>query len=280
MDILLIIEYNLLALDDLRIYPELYRISRCTKVIVHLLAILHHMQSYSYPVWRHKEQDYFLFSIQHLAAWSQTKGWTGHIAGWQSHKVFLQHAGLIEIYPISGKQKDPFLKSVWQHAIDKGQRPESLWTVPLYTPEVLANADRIAKEYREKHINLSNITRDVILRSWGKRIADRLFRNSHHVLSNDKRAVLSCLKRATLDLIRRKGYTYEEELRSAAALLCAEATNIPACTYTKLIVNLMKQKRMLLDECGCEYHPIRKRDRVLALPEGFSKYIITRKSRQ
>lgn len=258
-------------------YPELCRLRTKTTVLLHLYAIMRHMQTYSAPVWPAEHPSYFLFSVRHLAKWSKGHGWTGGIDTWQSHKIFLLHAGLIKTHPVIGEQDDPILQSIWMRAVNKQQRSETLWTVPFYSEPVLRHAEQIAGEYRENHINLTKITKDAIANVFGQPTADRLYRSSNHVVSAAKKTVLEYLIRVMNQMIDLHGFTSEEEIRSEAVRMCCKETEIDPDLCAELVSKLMCQKRTIINNAGCEYHRIRQADRKMDIPLDYKRFIITRK---
>ncbi len=258
-------------------YPELCRLRQKTTVLLHLYAIMQRMQTYSAPLWPAGHPSFFLFSIRHLVKWGNRNGYPGGIETWQSHKVFLLHAGLIKTHPVIGEQEDPLLQSIWISAAKKKQRSETLWTVPFYTPELLQHAEQIAREYREKHICLAKITKDTIASAWDQPTANSLFRTSGHVISTAKKRVKENLIRTMYNMIDQKGYTTEAEMRSECLNLCYEDIELDISECRSLIEKLMAQKRSLINDAGCEYHRIRKIDRKLSFPKDHKGYIITRK---
>ena len=162
-------------------YPELCRLKQKTTILRHLYALLEHMQTYSSPMWPEGNPTFFLFSIRHLVRWGKANGYTGGVDTWQSHKIFLLHAGLIKTHPVIGEQEDPVLQSIWMSAVKKNQRSETLWTVPFYTPVILQHAEQIAREYHEKHICMTKITKDAVAAAWDQATADGLFRSGFGV---------------------------------------------------------------------------------------------------
>ncbi len=236
------------------------------------------MLSYSTPLWPTYNRRYFLFSERHLATWSRANGISGDLTTWQSHKVFLLHAGLIKTFIVIGEQTDSVLQQIWKTAVSSGHHSETLWTVPLYTPQVLKHAERIAKEYRENHVNLTHIRKNIIRRIWGQRMADSLYRSSRHVISAEERYVEHCLIEGIKNNILQKGFTTVEEIYSSGLSLCVTNSQNPEklLCYKRTITKLLEQKRLFFHKYGYEYHRIRKVDRILSLPAEHNGYIITK----
>ena len=257
-------------------YPELCRLKEKTTVMTHLYAIMQHMQTYSTPIWPAVNPSYFLFSIRYLERWGKENGYKGGKDTWQSHKVFLLHAGLIKTHPVIGEQTDPMLQRIWETAVKNNQRSETLWTVPLYVPAVLERAEQIAREYRENHINLTKITKDAIAAVWGQPTANALYRVSDHIISSHKHLVRMYLIQAMNEMIDKRGYTTEAEMRSECLLMCTVSIDIGEVECLELIEKIMAQKRSLINKEGCEYHRIRKEDKLLGIPNEYKQYIITR----
>lgn len=272
------IHYNQEIISSLKAdeYPELARLRKKTTVIAHLYALMAHMLTYSSPVWPDRGRQYFLFSERHLAAWNRMNGGSGDITTWQSHKIFLLHASLIKTHVVIGEQTDAVLQRIWETAEANGRNSETLWSVPLYTPQVLKKAEQTALEYRENHVNLTHIRKNVIARVWGQRTADSLYRSSKHVISSEERYVEACLREAMKTAIKEKGFTTLEEILSRGLVLCADPHSAQH-NYREIVRKIMVQKRLLIDSSGCEYHPIRKKDRVYAIPEDHKGFIITEK---
>ena len=278
IDIYSVIKYNedLLLSFSPEDYPELARLRSKTTIIRHLYDLMEHMRSYSSPVWPVRFRRYFLFSEQHLADWNKKNGGSGDINTWQSHKIFLLHAGLIKTHVVIGDQTNPILQRIWETAVNSGYRSETLWSVPLFTPRVLMHADQIAKEYREKHVNLTHITKNTVTYAWDQKTADSLYRSSKHIISVDEKYVRSCLKEAMEITVADKGFTTLDELADKGLALCMRTKN-EEIEYKKTIKKLLMQKRLLIDKAGYEYHRIRKRDREYEIPADHKGYIITKK---
>ena len=277
-----IINHNMGTIASLNqeMYPELTRIGRQTAVMKHLYAIMLHMQSYTSPVW---DKRYFLFSERHLAKWSLMHGISGDLKTWQSHKVFLLHAGLIKTYVVIGEQEDPILQRIWETAMTNGHRSETLWTVPFYTPRVLNKAECMAKKYRENHVNLSHIRKNVIRRVWGRRTAESLYRSTTHGISNDEYFVEYCMTEAIKTQITQKGYTTVDEIYASGLKMCLDKCTGPEgqekmTEYKRIMDELFDQKRLFFGRHGYEYHPIRKKDSSLAIPDDHKGFIITEKT--
>ncbi len=279
-DIYYIIDENIDIINCLNPeeYPELCRLKEKTTVIQHLYAILQRMQAYSRPIWPIGRERYFLFSVGKLREWAMGMNYTGSIQAWQSHKILLQHAGLIQTYIAIGEQTDPILKRIVQVAESKGYRSETLWTTRLYTPTILKQAEHIIREYCEKHINLTHITKNVISRTWSPEIASSLYR-SKHIISSVERAVYSCLIQTMNKILDDQEYTTVPMITSETA---TEFENRYPAIITQqeciaIISKLLEQKRYIFNNNGCEYHPIRKVDRKFNIPDRSNGYIITRK---
>lgn len=258
-------------------YPELARLRSKTTILLHLYSLMLHMMTYSSPMWSSRNNSFFLFSEQHLADWNKAQGGTGDVNTWQSHKIFLIHAGLIKTNVIIGNQTDPILQRIWETAVTKGYRSETLWSVPLYTPQVLQRAEQIAKEYREKHINLTHITKKAIARAWDQKTADGLYRSSKHVISTEDKYVEECLRIVMKTAVAEKGYTTLDELYSLGLDQCMKSTKSTMGQYEEIIRKILVQKRLLIDSAGFEYHRIRNRDKEYAIPPDHKGFIITKK---
>lgn len=274
-----IIDHNIEIITSLNeeVYPELVALRRKTTIIRHLYDLMQHMLSYSMPIWPTHNRQYFLFSKKQLSEWNKSNGGGGDPVTWQSHKIFLLHAGLIKTHVVIGKQKDPVLQLIWEKAEQKGYRSETLWSVPLYTPTVLNKAEQIALEYRMYHVNKSHISKNTIARVWGQRIADGLYRNSKHIISYEERHVESCLQRAISEMIEKDGFATLENMFDKGLALCMESGQETEKDYKQIISKLLKQKRLLIDRAGYEYHPIRRCDRSYLIPADHKGYIITKK---
>ena len=275
-----IIKINLEVIVSLNedTYPELTRLRRKTSVIRHLSALMEHMLTYSMPLWPARNRRYFLFSEMHLATWHKANGGTGDLSTWQSHKVFLLHAGLIKTFNVTAESSDYVLQRIWNAAKKAGRHSETLWTVPLFTPQVLLQAERIAKEYRENHVNLTHIRKNVIARVWGQQVADSLYRTTGHVISQNERDVAKCMKEAIRIMVARKGFTTVDELRTQTLKLCIRWLGRDQLElYESIIRKLLQQKRQFIHMAGYEYHAIRKENRILNIPREYTGYIITKR---
>ncbi len=273
MDIYLIIKYNMdtiLTLDESK-YPELCR-PRRKKILSRLYMIMEHMLSYDRPAWKKK---YFLFSNKYLADWCKTRGGPCDTATWQSLKIFFLHTGLLKTFVVIGKHADPVLNRNWEIAQAKKHRTETLWTVPYYTEAVLQHAEEIAREYTEKHVNISKLRKNVFIRVWGIEMADDLYKCTGHIISQCEWAVYSCLVGAMRKSIASRGYTTDVEIATVAKELCIENFGIEPLECVRIINILMQQKRYMIDFEGYSYHRQRKKDCSLGIPGDYKGYIIT-----
>ncbi len=257
-------------------YPELCK-PRRKKIIVRLYKLMEHMLTYSTPVWPEKDKRYFLFSQKHLSDWYRANGGTGDETTWQAHKIFLLHTGLLKTFVVIGEHPDPVLKRNWERAKAKHHRTTTLWTVPLFTPDILRHAEEIARQYTQYHINISRIRKNIISRVWGKRTANYLYRSTGHNIGKNEWIVYACLVQAMKDCISQHGFTTENEITAEAQALCEDTTDISQQECKTLLRKLMAQKRYIIDHEGYEYHPIRNTDRIVDIPEGYTGYIITPK---
>ncbi len=273
-----VISYNMDILLSLNYaeYPELCK-PRRKKVLHRLFMLMEYMLTYDKPAWTNNGKEYYLFSLGHLSDWYRANGGSGDKTSWESLKIFFLHTGLIDTYVVIGEQDNPFLQKNWEIAKAKGHKTETLWTVPLYTPSVLQHAEEIARQYTERHVNISHIRKNDIARAWDRQTAERLYRSTAHDISAAERQVYGCLVKAMKDLIAKQGYTVETAMIAEGKRLCEITTSLEPDEYSIIIQKLMRQKRNLITYNGCEYHPQRKQDRVLSIPDAYTGYIITRK---
>lgn len=71
-------------------------------------------------------------------------------------------------------------RSVYEAAVEKGQRAENILYVPTYTPEVLQAAEQCIAEQR-KYSSLSGITKTAIILSSGEEAANQLYLDGRRI---------------------------------------------------------------------------------------------------
>ena len=133
------------VLNDLKIikyldqseYPFLFKALRSRNMRDHLNCILLNMYSHDFPTVINNRSVLFLQTKSYLQTWSKGIGISGSRFSWQSHLIFLIDTGLIRKYVDVSK---PIDKRMYRN-------------VPQYTPQILRDADRKAKQYIDAGIH-------------------------------------------------------------------------------------------------------------------------------
>lgn len=259
------------SLDPLQ-YGNLTWYREHTTVFRHLQGMLELFQSKENPVVTLNGKAYFLFAMEYLKT---NAGCGGTIKAWQSHKIFLTDLGLIETYVVNVPSSNPTINRIWETAQRKKQRCETLWTVPLYTPELLQHADEIAGLYRSAGISVSNIRKTVIVRFRGQDRANWLYWPNCRVIGDNEQMLLRYCNEAIQDGIASKGYTTFREVRERMigfliGRLLFRSSQEALADYeeikrekalTRILDKILENKRFLCVENGCEYRQIRRSDR-------------------
>ena len=281
-----------LASLDPTVYPNLSYYASTTTVFKRLTAILLLLQSKEKPVVTIGEKAYFLFSHQHIIRWGKEEiGCGSKEERWQSHKVFLLDLGLLETYCVTGETDHLVLLGIWKKAKAEGKTPETLWTVPLYDDERLANAEYVAGLYRSLGLSVSYLRKNVIIRFRGQARANWLYSN-YRKIGEEEQTLLSYCHEAIKSGIEAKGYTTFREVQTRVHAFCsgrpyfqqrmAELLNPEATErqkpYSETLKLILEEKRLLCHEVGCVYRQIRKEDRErLNLPDTLKSWIIVPK---
>ena len=277
----------LVHLDPER-YPNLCHLSRKTKVMLHLNCIMDHMLTYRCPVWPESNRRYYLFSTAHLQEWSrENKGIRSSSKTWQGHTVFLEIIGLIKIIRVTGHSSDRFLDSLYTRAQERSRAhgwkkriiSETLWTVPPYTPELLAKADTIAKRYLDARINLSLLNKDDVIDISGQEIANRIY-HDQRVVGQETQNVHVYVCQVIRAAVHEKGYATKAEIkeRLEAALADEQHFTFPdpdrqhewtpadldewerEKRYKHEVQKAMVRLRQFCGKCGCSFGPAKKPD--------------------
>lgn len=276
---------------DPTIYPNLFYYKASSTAFKRLEALLRLFQSKDKPVVTIDEKAYFLYSQRHARRWSKREADCGGTEQrWQSHKVFLKDLGLIETYTVTGPDENPILNRIWETACNKQQCCETLWTVPLYNEDVLHRAEHIAGLYHERHISISDLRKNVVIRFRGKKHADWLYWPDLRDIGKEEKALLFYCREAIREAVETKGYTTFKEMITRVHAICngrqyfqqmlAELLNPEEQQnrYQSVLNLILEEKSLLCFETGCDYRRIRKQDRMeLSLSPNLRSWIIVPK---
>lgn len=113
-----------------------------------------------------------------------------------------------EIYNLSKKIRDRIYKKTGK----KIYMP-NYYTMNMYTNDNLRKADKMAQEYDNKNMSMAGFSRELLIRSFGKEVADRVYPMKEKYKLTDKDEEISLqVKAKFLDLINKKGWVTEREV--------------------------------------------------------------------
>lgn len=269
-------------------YPALAWLEKRTSVFDTLKLFMEHMLTYKWPVWPRDEgsdPSYFLFSQGHLLKWGQEQGYRRTPITLQGHYIFLIDTGLLKRVRATSDSQDPILREIWNQAVKnaaerhQGHRilAETLWSVDLFTDEVLAKADGIARKYNDHKIPLSHIRKNDIIRLHGQEIANKLYLDGR-TISQEEQYVIAKINEVIQNSVEATGYAsvqqvnrdvraaiyrdhgyrfYPVEDLSAEAM--AERDRVQP--YTTALFRLMKGKTTLARYARCVYRPAKRNEK-------------------
>ena len=159
---------------------------------------------------------FFAISERYLMHWwdQQRMGAPlGSFNTWQGTLILLIHSGLLGRIVASDGSVIHNFRTVYEAAVEKGQRVENILFVPDYTPEILQAAEQCIAEQR-KHSSLSGVTKTAIILSSGQDAANKLYLDGR-TLTVEVRAILHDLALRINKTVEAQGYVTKEDLLKA-----------------------------------------------------------------
>lgn len=275
MEISEVINNNLNSIYKFDQYPSLKHLKDRTKCIDSLRHLMNHMLSYSYPVWKR----YYLFSVAYVREWCRNKlGISQSIETWQSHIVLLSDMGLISRVRVTDltDTDDPVLNRIKQTAIEKSQqkgrfyRPQTLWSMPEYTSEVLEAANAVAKQYIDHHAAFSHISKTDVIRIRGQQIANKLYLDGR-TIGYEEKDVSDAIIAAVQMKVEEKGYTTRREVEREVNInffagidhsYLNEEEIQTFNKYKRAVTKLLNRFRYVLSESKYEYGQATKEEKI------------------
>ena len=210
--------------------------------------------------------------------------------------MFLRIIGLVKTFRAGFNNHDPITDHIMSRIrIIKGSRNISLRTVPLYTEDVLLSADQLAKEFHDKKINISKMTKTDVIQVLGQEAADRYYMSSTKVSSVEAYVDEVCFDVLWAD-IETRGYALFDEVMRKAKQVVYDDTPLehapwePDFTaeeraafeqmgkYDKAFHKFEERKKAKAEQQGLVYRQIRKEDReALSIPPEVKSWIFTKR---
>lgn len=106
-------------------------------------------------------------------------------------------------------------RSVYERAVETGQRVENILYVPSYTPEVLQTAEQRIAEQRQ-YSSLSGVTKTAIILSSGEDAANKLYLDGRRIPSAISRTLHDLMVRV-IKTVECQGYTTKAALLKATS---------------------------------------------------------------
>ncbi len=291
------VAHNLTMLETLdeAAYPALAYYRR-QRVFDHLRGIMLNMLAHPYPQWKEPEPRFFSIAKGYLENWcKEQQGIPGSAMSWQGSLIFLKDCGLLKAYRPIGTENDPEIARILGGLHRMGARRNiTLWSVPRYTPDVLAKANRIADVYKVNRAKLSRMTKADVVRIRGQAQADRLFLDGRKI-GAEEAYVHDLYIRLLQERIDQQGYAVPDELIDSVwditwqeqrfvfydpftpPTMEEKAERERQAPYWWARKKMEGRTAQLAGEIGCVYRPVRREDRErLQLPRDFRKWIIVK----
>lgn len=217
MRVFAFIDKNLDIIENLdpEKYPILTYYSK-QKVFSHLEGLMRNMLSHPYPVWPENNPSYFVIGNDYLENWCKDHGIGGSSKSIQGSLMFLRIIGLVKVFRPAANYHDPVVdKIISRIRYDRGGRKISFRTVPYYSEDVLREAEKHAKLYYDKRINISKLSKTDVIHVEGQEAADRYYMSSTTV-SNAEAYVDSVCFAVIQEAIETQGYALFADVISEA----------------------------------------------------------------
>ncbi len=211
------IDYNLNFIKsiDPEKYPVLYFYSK-QKVFRHLEGLMLNMLAHPYPIWPEKNPSFFAIGNNYLENWCKRQGIDGSSKSFQGSLVFLKICGLARSFRPNSAHQDSITLSM-QKRISRGNAPRALTyrTVPLYTDQILMNAEKTAKRFYEKRISIAKMTKTDVINVLGQKAADKEYMSTVTV-SQIEKTVDKAFFRVMKSEVRKNGYAFFPSVKQKA----------------------------------------------------------------
>ena len=234
------------------------------------IEALHQMNPEEYPVLYKALYSYkgaLLHRLEQLIEYRREHGksWVfasvGYLVGryggscttWQTNREYLSAVGLMNIRKPTKKTTSRPLQDSIQRA-GKGRQAVIWYTIPDYTPERLARAERTAARFKAKGINRKGLTKQGLIIAVGPKEANKAVIDGRSRSERDRAAEYEIVRQIQM-AISRKGYAMKEQVIKRSTKRIKTAFKLDYIEALCLIRHIWANRnKRLLSMAGARYH--------------------------
>lgn len=223
-------------------YPALYK-----ALFSYKRALLHRLEQLI--KYRQEQGKAWVFaSVEYLVG-----RYGGSCTTWQTNREYLSAVGLMNIRKPTKKTTSRALQDSIQRA-GKGRQAVIWYTIPDYTPERLARAEKAAARFKAKGINRKGLTKQGLIIAVGPKEANKAVIDGRSRSERDRAAEYEIIRQIQM-AISRKGYAMKEQVikRSTKRIKTAYKLDYIEALYLISRIWANRNKR-LLSMAGARYH--------------------------
>ena len=179
------------------------------------------------------------------------EGFTGGIATWQSQLMFFYLCGILERVKPNKKTADRYMREKYLYYREQKQQPPIFYAPLLLTAQRLKNAEMIAADFLSRGFSPSRVTKKLVIRYRGQRIANGIYQDGRGIKDWEKAAekrVVSSLKKQ----IAQNGYARKDSVPTMKTIIndVGERVEVPDHSIRKALLDF---KRICIDN-ALSYH--------------------------
>lgn len=203
---------TLLSLDE-NTYPALTAHFTKTKCKTCLYCLLEYLEALEAPGHTSKKgKHYFFVSSRYLIA---KHG--GSKTTWHNHMILLSHLGLLERIRPGEETVIRKMRYTWHIAQDKNRRVEMWYSIPLYTPELLQEAEQRLVAFKASGIATGHINKASIILADGQPAANKVYTDSRRI-PQLQTYIMDEMKKHITRTTEHRGYTTKKEVLQGVRL--------------------------------------------------------------
>lgn len=192
---------------DKSLYPTLTTHFKKTKCLACLLRIIEDFLSKNHPGHTAKDGKHWYY----VAGRYLITLHGGSKSTWHTHMKFLIYIGLMECIRPSEETTAPSIHHSWKIAKEKKRRPIMWYHIPLYTPDLLQEAERKAKEYKDSNVSTSHINKASLIIAGGQRAANKAYADARKI-TRLQSFIMQEITKTIQALISTKGYLRKDDV--------------------------------------------------------------------
>lgn len=161
-------------------FPILYKRIHHTKFGLCIYHLFDEMARHEKPLFFSDEGEaWYAIPLNYLVA---TYG--GSKPTWQSNITLAVSIGLLRKIKPDADSLHPTIKQIYADGKQNRKTPKNLYSIPTYTMELFANAEKALEAWIETGVSTAKVTKASVINAQGRKQANTIFRDSRFKAAN------------------------------------------------------------------------------------------------